>query len=67
MRWWKVCADRLRALWDSDAVHREIDEEMRFHIEMRTEENIRAGMPPEEARREAERCFGGLTLSLIHI
>src|SRR5918997_6455092 len=60
MAWWKVLRDRLRALRDSDAVHGEIDEEMRFHLEMRTEENVRRGMSPEEARREAERRFGPL-------
>src|ERR1051326_9100066 len=52
---------RVRALLRSEALHDEIDEEMRFHIEMRAEENVRAGMSPEEARREAERRFGGLT------
>ena len=34
---WKVLRDRFRALRDSDAVHREIDEELRFHIDMKTE------------------------------
>src|SRR5919112_6483073 len=61
MAWWKVFLDRLRALRDGDAVHREIDEEVRFHIDMRTEEYIRKGMSPEEARREAEKRFGRLT------
>src|ERR1044071_7122696 len=61
MAWWKVFLDRLRALRHSDAVHGEIDEEVRFHIDMRTEENVRRGMSPEEARREAERRFGPLT------
>jgi putative ABC transport system permease protein len=61
MAWWKVLRDRLRALRDSDAVHGEIDEEVRFHIEMRTEENVRRGMGPDEARRDAERRFGRLT------
>ena len=61
MAWRKLFRDRLRALLHSDAVHREIDEEMRFHIEMRAEENVRRGMPPDEARRDAERRFGRLT------
>src|ERR1051325_884234 len=60
MAWRKLFRDRLRALLHSDAVHGEIDEEVRFHIEMRTEENVRRGMSPEEARREAERRFGRL-------
>src|SRR5919107_2142110 len=61
MAWRKLFRDRLRALLHSDTVHGEIDEEVRFHIEMRTEENIRRGMEPEEARRDAERRFGRLT------
>src|SRR5215204_1671229 len=52
---------RVRALVRAESIHDEIDEEMRFHIDMRTDENVRAGMSPEEARREAERRFGGLT------
>jgi predicted permease len=59
--WLKGLYRRVRALLRSEALHDEIDEEMRFHVEMRTEENVRAGMSPEEARREAERRFGGLT------
>jgi hypothetical protein len=34
---------------------------MRFHVEMRADENDRLVMSPQEARREAERRFGGLT------
>jgi putative ABC transport system permease protein len=58
---WKVLRDRFRALRDSDAVHREIDEELRFHLDMKTEENIRKGMSPHEARRLAEQRFGRVT------
>jgi predicted permease len=56
----KTLFRRVRALLRSEAIHREIDEEMQFHIDMRTEENVRRGMTPAEARREAERRFGGL-------
>ncbi len=52
---------RVRALLRSESIHEEIDEEMRFHIDMRTEGNIRAGMSPDEARRDAEHRFGRLT------
>jgi putative ABC transport system permease protein len=61
MAWWKVFRDRLRALRDSDAVHREIDEEMRFHLDLRAEEYVRKGLSPEDARREAKRRFGRFT------
>src|SRR5918912_521922 len=52
---------RVRASLRSESIHEEIDEEMQFHIDMRAEENVRRGMAPEEARREAERRFGRLT------
>ncbi|HEY9281941.1 MAG TPA: ABC transporter permease [Pyrinomonadaceae bacterium] len=61
MAWRKVLLDRLRALRDSETVHREIDEEAQFHIDMRAEEYVRRGLTPEAARREAERRFGRLT------
>jgi putative ABC transport system permease protein len=51
---------RLRALWRPDDIHDEISEEMRFHIELRAEENVRSGMMPQEARRKAEQQFGRL-------
>ena len=37
-----------------------MDEEMRTHVEMRTQANIAAGMSPEEARRAALKSFGGM-------
>jgi len=38
----------------------EIDEELRFHLEMQTAQNIAAGMTPEEAHRRARRSFGNV-------
>jgi hypothetical protein len=40
---------------------REIENELRFHIENQVEENLRAGMAPGEARRQAMLLFGGPT------
>lgn len=37
----------------------QFDSELRFHVEKLTEENIAAGMTPEEARRRAILEFGG--------
>jgi putative ABC transport system permease protein len=51
---------RLRALVRRGSAERELDEELRFHIEMETEKNLRAGMMPNEARRRALRDFGGV-------
>src|ERR1051326_459670 len=51
---------RLRSLGQRRTVKREIDEELRFHIEQRTAENIAAGMSPEDAARAARRRFGNV-------
>jgi len=48
----------LRSLGQRRAVKREIDEELRFHVEQRTAENIAAGMSPEDAALEARKRFG---------
>jgi putative ABC transport system permease protein len=40
--------------------HREVDEELQFHLEQQTQANIAAGMPPQEARRQAAIAFGGV-------
>ena len=39
----------------------ELDEEVRFHVEMEIQANIARGMTPAEARRIALRDFGGAT------
>jgi putative ABC transport system permease protein len=56
---WRVARDRWRALWHRADVRDEIDEELRFHVEMRAQGFIRAGMSPVDALRAAERAFGG--------
>ncbi len=38
----------------------ELDEEVRFHLEMQTRDNVRRGMSPPEARRAAHRRFGAV-------
>jgi predicted permease len=40
----------------------ELEEEMRFHLELKAQENAEAGMEPLEARNAAERQFGNQTL-----
>jgi len=59
--WLKGFLRRVRGLWRSETIHREITDELQFHMDMRVEENIRRGMSPDEARRDAERSFGNLT------
>jgi len=58
MGWLAKLRMRLRALRHGQEVHGEIAEEWQFHIDLRTEENIRRGMTPEEAQRSAEQHFG---------
>jgi len=50
----------LRALVFKSREEREMEQELRFHIEMETEKNVRRGMTPEQARTEALRVFGGV-------
>jgi putative ABC transport system permease protein len=58
MRWLNIIAARVRALARREAVIREIDEEMRLHLELETEANVERGMSPGAARRAAMRSFG---------
>src|SRR5262244_4548274 len=51
---------RLRALLRRSEMERDLDEELRYHIEQQTEQNIRLGMNPEEARQAALKSFGGV-------
>src|SRR5436309_6654381 len=60
MKMLRTVWSHLRAVGQRRAVKQEIDEELRFHLEQRTAENIAAGMPPEEAARAARRCFGNI-------
>jgi putative ABC transport system permease protein len=51
---------RLRALFRKSEMERELDEELRFHLEKEAEQNLSRGMSPEEARLAALRSFGGV-------
>lgn len=53
--------DRLKALFHLHRLERDLDDELRSHIEMRTQDNLAAGMPPDEARYDAQRRFGNTT------
>ena len=58
--WIKRVFARTRVRLERDAPEREMDEEMRFHLEMATRRNIERGMVPDEARRVARAAFGGM-------
>lgn len=52
---------RIGNLFRRSRMDREIDAELRAHIEMRIEDNVTAGMTPEDARRDALMRFGNPT------
>jgi predicted permease len=60
MEWFNILMARLRALFRRESVLQDIDEELRVHIEMATEENLKRGAPPDEARTAAMKSFGNL-------
>ena len=60
MRWIRESWRRLRAFTRFDALERGLDEEIRFHIERQVDKNLRAGLTPDEARRQAYLQFGGV-------
>jgi hypothetical protein len=50
----------LRNLFSSPGVEADLDQEVQSHLEMLTEENIRAGMSPDKAQRAARIELGGI-------
>lgn len=60
MSWMKGRRARLGSLLGRGRAETRMDEEFAFHIEQATEENVRAGMDPVEARRRALIAFGGV-------
>jgi putative ABC transport system permease protein len=60
MKWFNIIRDRIRALRQREEVINDIDRELRSHLELQVEANIRAGMSPVEARERALRSFGNV-------
>jgi predicted permease len=58
--WLRVAKDRLRGLFQRESVEQDINEELRGHIEILIEQNIKDGMTSEEARRKAMKSFGNV-------
>ncbi len=59
-RWIYTIPLRLRSLLHRNRVEDELDDELRFHMEQRTDEEIAKGHTPEEARDIARRGIQGL-------
>jgi predicted permease len=53
---------KLRTLLRGEQIDQELDEEIRYHVERKTELLIAQGMPPADARYAALRAFGGVEL-----
>jgi len=53
---------RLRGMLRRERLDRDLEEELRSHIEMRAADNLAAGMSPQAARYEAQKRFGNTAL-----
>jgi predicted permease len=60
MRRLRALVARLAGLFRKDRRERELAAEMDSHLQMHIEDNLRAGMSPEDARREAYMKLGGV-------
>jgi macrolide transport system ATP-binding/permease protein len=55
--------NRISNLFRRNQVDAELEEELKFHLDARTRDNLSAGMNAEEARHDARRRFGNATLA----
>jgi putative ABC transport system permease protein len=59
--WIRALASRTRAWLSPHHADQDFENELEIHLEMLTDENVRRGMAPEEAKRAARMRLGGLT------
>jgi hypothetical protein len=60
MFWLRLIYTRLYGLLRKKRIEQEMDDEIRFHLRMRTREYIERGMRSDEAEGEARRRFGNV-------
>src|SRR5687767_15105898 len=60
MSWFAEGRERVRALLQRGREEREMEDELRFHLDMSAEQMMREGVPEAEARRRAAVEFGGV-------
>ncbi len=60
MTWLREFGKRLSGLFRKDHREADLDDEVAAHLDLLAEENIRRGMPREEANYAARREFGGV-------
>jgi macrolide transport system ATP-binding/permease protein len=63
-RWLIQVGLRFRSLFRGHRVERELDEELRYHVEREIEERIAAGLTLEEARLVTRRSMGALAQNM---
>src|SRR5260370_42499974 len=61
MDWTRIFMSRCTALFRRRTLDVDLDEELRTHIDLAIEENMKRGMSQEDARVAARRAFGGVT------
>jgi predicted permease len=62
VRIWTKLKNRLHSLFRKGKLDAEMAEEMRHHVELQTESNVKAGMNPDEAHYAALRQFGNVAV-----
>jgi putative ABC transport system permease protein len=60
MSWHRSLGERLRALFDREREETDMDEQIRFHVDMETEKHVGQRVAPAEARRRALVACGGV-------
>ena len=59
--WFYAVPLRLRSLFRRRRVEQELDEELQYHLERKTEEYTAQGLTPKQSRQAALRAMDGLT------
>ena len=60
MAWYHELGSSIASVFGRRKQEAELDEELRFHLEMEAQRHVDAGMPQAAARRRAQRDFGGV-------
>ena len=60
IRWVTTIPLRVRTLFEKKRVERELDEELRFHLEQQVEMLVAKGVSPADARKVAMKAMGGV-------
>ena len=63
MKYIRAALARIAGVFGKDTADDDLREEMQAHLDMEIAENVRRGMSPAEARRQALLASGGLTVA----